>query len=116
MAWAVPWQYMGVQVSGDVGDLTIYTDRFGKKVAFPKSPPKEPPSNLQTIQRNNFRTAQAQWMALSSEDKNSLEDACRKLSMPLTGQNLHMHTTMTLDFDAYETIQKQSGISLPALP
>lgn len=116
MAFTVPWQIMGLQVSGDVGDETIYTDRFGKKIAFPKAPPEKPPTNLQILQRTAFKNAQARWMQLTAPEKKNLEDACRKLSIPITGQNLYMHTIMKLDFSAYATVQRQSGINLPTLP
>ena len=105
-----------MSVSGDVGDLTIYTDRFHKKVAFPKSPPKEPASPLQIIQRENFRSAQKSWSILTNPEKKNLEDACRKLSMPITGQNLYMHAIMVKDDEAYATVERQSQIMLPALP
>ena len=113
MAWTVPWQLMGLQVSGDFADLTIYTDRYGRKVPFLKSPPKEPASAAQVASRNAFRLAQQSWMALSAQEKKDLEDACRKTSIPLTGQNLWIHTILKLDKDAYLTIQRQSGITLP---
>lgn len=113
MAWTIPWQIIGLQVSGDFGDLTIYTDRYGKKIPFPKSPPKEPPSAAQLAVRSAFKTAQAEWKALTANQKAALETACRKTSVPLTGQNLWIHCRTTNDWDAYATIQRQSGITLP---
>jgi hypothetical protein len=106
---------MGLQVSGDFADLTIYTDRYGRKVPFLKSPPKEPPSPAQVAQRASFRAAQQSWAALSASQKAALEDACRRTSIPLTGQNLWIHTKMKLDDAAYHTIERQSGINLPSL-
>ena len=113
MSWTMNPSLIGIACAGDCGDLTMYTDRFGRKIWFPKSPPKKPPSAKQAALRLEFKNAQASYMALSVSEKKNLEDACRKTSIPLTGQNLWIHTKMTLDKDAYLTIQRQSGITLP---
>ena len=113
MAYTLPWQIIGLQVSGDFADLTIYTDRWGRKVPFLKSPPKEPPSPKQVAQRAAFKSAQQSYMALTAAQKETLELACQRTSIPLTGQNLWIHTIMVRDKDAYLTIQEQSGLTLP---
>lgn len=113
MAWSIPWQVMGLQVSGDFADLTIYSDRFNRKVPFLKSPPKEPPSPAQVAQRAAFKAAQQSYMALSASQKATLEKACQLTSIPLTGQNLWIHTLMVRDKPAYLTIGRQSGLTLP---
>ena len=114
MAWTIPWQLMGLQVSGDFADLTIYSDQFGRKIPFLKSPPKKPASPAQIAVRTAFKEAQKSWAMLSDAQKKNLEDACRKTSVPLTGQNLWIHTITTRDKDAYLTIERQSGITLPS--
>lgn len=116
MAWTVPWNLMGIAVAGDVAGLTVYTDRFMKKVAYPFAPPKEPPSPLQVAQREKFRVAQLAWRNLTPEQKQSLELACHKTAIPLTGQNLYMSAQLRNDPDSYKTIEHQSGIPLPPLP
>lgn len=114
MPWTVPWNLVGVSVSGDVGDLTIYTNRNGKKVAFPKSPPKEPPSVAQQSQREAFRTAQASYTSLTSEEKNNLEEVTRRVSLAMTGQNLWMHAVMMGSAELLRTLTHQTGIPLPS--
>lgn len=116
MAWTVPWNLIGMEVSGDIDGLTIYTNRFGKKVAFPKAPPKEPPSARQIIQRAAFKTAQAAWMNLSGTQKTSLEDATKKVSAPLTGQNLYISSIIRNSNSDLITFESQSGITLPRIP
>jgi len=116
MAWTVPWNFVGLEVSGDVADLTIYTDRFGKKVAFPKAPPKEPPTFNQMIQRQRFKDGQADWMALTDEEKANLELATKKVSAPLTGQNLWISSYIRNDSSDLETFERQSGVVLPLRP
>jgi len=115
MAWSIPYNLLGIQVSGDLGDMTIYTDRFGRKVWFPKSPPKKPPSQLQIDQRESFKSAQKSWSDLNDSEKRSLEDACRRVSLPLTGQNLWISTKLTGDSTSYTTIERQSGVTLPTI-
>lgn len=116
MAWSIPWNLIGIEVSGDIGGLTIYTNRFGKKVAYPKSPPKKSPSPRQIVARDNFRTAQAAWSILQAEEKTNLEDATKKLSAPLTGQNLFVSAVIRQSNNDLVTFENQSGINLPRIP
>lgn len=116
IAWTLPPSMIGIAAAGDVGDLTMYTDRYGKKVWFPKSPPKKPPSPSQAELRGAFKAAQASWSALTRNEKAALEDACKRTSIPLTGQNLWIHSVLTGDSSGYLTVQRQSGVILPALP
>lgn len=116
MAWTVPWNLLGLTVSGDVGGITIYTDRFGRKVAFPKSPPEKPPSAAQSHQRTRFTQAQAAWAALSAQEKACLEDAALKGGMVATGQNLYIKVALTNDTPALDTLAQQTGTILPPVP
>lgn len=113
MAWTVPWQIIAMNLAGDIGDYTIYTDRFQQKVVYPKSPPKDPPSQMQVQQRARFKTAQAAWKMLSNAEKLSLENACRKTSASLTGQNLWISCSIRRDNSTLLTIERQSGVPLP---
>jgi len=106
----------GLIVSGDVGDYTIYTDRFGKKVTFPKSPPKEPPTQLQVDLRARFKAAQQNYMALSDGDKADWEAMVCKVSLCMTGQNLFISVSMRRSYGVLDTIMKQSGISVTPPP
>lgn len=116
MAYTVPWSLVGIAVAGDCSGLSIYTDRFGRKTWYPFSPPKEPPSELQIAQRERFRLAQLAWRSLTADEKFTLEEATKRTSIPLTGQNLYMSAILRNDPESYETIQRQSGLQLPALP
>jgi len=113
MAWTIPWDLMGMQISGDFADLTIYTNRFGKKVAYPKSPPDKPPSDLQIAQRTRFKAAQSGWSGLTESVKINYENLTRRTSSPLTGQNLWIHSALTNDNQAIQTLENQTGISVP---
>lgn len=113
MAWSIPWDLIGLQVSGDVGGFSIYTDRFGKKVVYPKAPPEKPPSAEQTHLRSRFATAQADWMSQTAEVKADLEEMCRKANVPMTGQNLWISVALKNDASAMLTLQRQTGIVTP---
>lgn len=113
MAWTIPWNLVAQKLSGDIGGATIYTDRYGRPTVFPKAPPEKPPSSRQVARRNRFRLAQAEWKAQTDEVKADLEEICRRLSLPLTGQNLWISVALRGDFESYETLQRQSGITVP---
>jgi len=116
VAFTVPWQLMGIWVSGDVGELTIYTDRFGRKVPFPKAPPDKPPSPQQIAHRARFRTAQAAWSALTADEKAQLELATNRGSLVMTGQNLYITVALRNDQDALDTLARQTATTLPTVP
>lgn len=115
MAFTPPWQLLGIWVSGDVGGITIYTDKNHRKVAFPKAPPDKPPSPEQVAQRARFKTAQANWKALTLAEKTSLEEVTKTAYIVMTGQNLFMSVSMTNDQAGYETLQRQTGIVGPVI-
>ncbi len=112
MAWGTNASLWGLEVSGDFGPLTVYTDRFGKKVAYPKSPPKEPASPLQVQQRSRFRSAQKEYSSLSVSDKKDYEDLVNRASLCMTGQNLFIHTALRDTFAQLATLQRQWGITV----
>lgn len=112
MANTIPFNLMGLQVSGDLGGITIYTDRFGKKVAFPKEPPKTIASKEQASLRKRFADAQKDYMILTVQQKKDYEDLARKTNIPMTGQNLWISVSMKGNISGLETLEDQSGISV----
>jgi len=103
---------LGLIVSGDIGGLTIYTDRHGRKIAFPKSPPKKPPSPAQIVQRARFKSAQAAYMAISSDQKARYETIVTRLALCMTGQNLYIHVALSHSFASLSTLERQAKISV----
>ena len=116
MAWTIPWDLIGLTVSGDFGDLTVYTNRFGKKVFYPRAPPDKPPSLLQVQQRQRFRNAVLAYMALTAAEKADWERITLKSSCCLTGQNLFIKVALKRQYDALETLRRQTGISVSNPP
>ena len=109
---SIPYNLLGLQVSGDLGPMTIYTNRHGKKVFFPKSPPKKPPSVAQIALRARFKSSQADYMALTDAEKLDYENLTKKTCIPMTGQNLWIHVSMTGDQSALDNLERQSDISV----
>jgi len=116
MAWEIPWSVIAATVSGDFGPVTVYTDRNQQKVVFPRSPPDKPPSTLQTVQRSRFRSAVAAYMALTAADKYDWEQITLKSSCCLTGQNLFIKIALTRQYQALETLRRQTGIQVSNPP
>jgi len=116
MAWAVPWNLIGQTVSGDIGDLTIYTDRYGQKVAFPKAPPEKPPTFAQLWQRARFATAVRTWRELDEAARNLWEQMTLRLSLQMTGHNAWITCSFRHDEQLVETLRQQSGYPLTSPP
>ncbi len=115
MAVTAPWQLLGIWVSGDVGHYTIYTDMHGRKVVFPKSPPEKPPSANQIHQRARFKAAQAAWAALTDQEKQQLEDASKRGSLVMTGQNLFVRVALRNENQALICLARQTSTTLPTV-
>lgn len=106
---------LGLRISGDIGEYTTYTDRYGRKVVYYYTPPAKPPTAAQVRCRARFAYAHAAWKALTPEEKAALEDCSRKLSLPITGKNIWMSASLRQRDTQYLTLERQSGITLPSL-
>jgi hypothetical protein len=113
MAWTPDFSLVGLQVAGDVGPVTVYTDRFFRKIWFPRSPPKEPPSAIQIWQRDRWRSAIAAYNALTIPEKANLAACCRKLSLQVTGPSLWLWLSFRSSPSQKQTLERQSGLLLP---
>ncbi len=112
MALGISPNLLGLIVSGDVGGITIYTDRHGRKVAYPKAPPKEPPTQMQIDSRAKFKSAQAEYMALTSSEKQAYELLTKAANLCMTGQNIFISTAMRHTQGILDTIMLQTGITV----
>lgn len=116
MAWTVPWNLVGLLVSGDVDGVTVYTDRFGKKVVFPVAPPDKPPSTLQSVQRGRFTSAVSAYRALTTAEKTAYELIVQRGSLCLTGQNLFIKVALKRQYRSLDTLMHQTGVTVPYPP
>ena len=107
---------LGLLVTGDIGDVTIYTDRKGRKIAFPKAPPLEPPTAIQLWQWQRWRTAIDAWRALPPADKLAYSAAARRTKGLVTGPSLWLYLSMRRDHGEWSTICRVTGINLVQPP
>lgn len=114
--YGIPYAVLGARLAGDLGGVTCYTDRFGRKTVYPIAPPKHLPSPQQIETRSRFRQAQQLYMALSAGEKHNLEEATRAASLCLTGQNLFISACLKGMNEQMQKIGEQTGFALPSAP
>ena len=105
--------FLGTNIQGDLGVLTVYKSRRKKYVWYPKSPPLNPPSPTQAGIRNIFRLAAMQWRSLTETQRDSWKSAAAAAHLRCTGPALHLWWLRRQDDGALKTISRISGISLP---
>jgi hypothetical protein len=116
MAFGIPVSAIGMVVSGDLAGMTIYTDRFCRKVWFPQAPPCEPPSPMQVKQRWRFKQAMANWVAQSDQVKADWEAITLKASLVMTGHNLWIHVSLRMAYQLLSTLSHQTGVTVANPP
>lgn len=102
----------GFAPTGDCGPFTYYRKSRGTIVFFPRSPPKEPPTDRQIAQRNRFRAAAIAWRLLDPQCRRNWEQATKLLSLKLNGFNLFVWYYTKGDDQTLATIERQSGLDL----
>ncbi len=102
--------YLGIWLSGDIGPITMYTNKNGKKVWYAKSPPDKPASDEQAVQRTKFTCAMTNWRSLTIGQKRNWEWISLKASLPMTGHNLFVSQTLLPDPGALQTLIRETGI------
>lgn len=113
--YGIPWNLIAARLAGDIGGVTIYTDRYLRKTVYPISPPDKPPSPEQTTLRSRFAQAQAAWKALTAQEKANLEEACRRANLRLTGQNLYISAALKHMNENVQAVGRQTGLTLPTV-
>ena len=116
MPFGIPASIIGLVVVGDLAGQTIYTDRHGRKIYYPQSPPNKPASPMQIKQRARFQTAVENWKATDPTTRIRYEDASLAASLAMTGLNLWVSISLTEDVEVLETIARQTGIPLSPPP
>jgi len=105
-------RFLGFSTQGDFGPWTFYTGRRNQLVWFVKSPPLEPPSQLQTSRRNAFRLNGYLWRRLSPEHQNDWETAAKRAHLRINGHNLFTYWNLTKDDAAVRTVERLSHVKL----
>ncbi len=104
--------FLGVWLSGDIGPLTMYTNKNYKKVWYAKSPPDKPASDEQNVQRTKFACAMTAWRNLPNEEKKDWEAISLSAYLPMTGHNLFVSQTLRPDPGALQTLIRETGITV----
>jgi hypothetical protein len=107
---------MGFVVSGDVDGLTIYTDRYGRKIAYPAAPPKKPPTIWQLAWRRNLAMGMRLWRDLSNDERHAYRRVCDAASLCMLGHNLWLHVYLAADYELLSTLAEQYAITLTPPP
>ena len=106
---------LGLQVQGDLGPFTTYTQFKGGKrsiVLFPKIWLSDPTTLKQLNHRNRIRAAARQWQRLTANDRLQWMTASRRLSFAANGYAIWTWWQMKRDESSLKTIERQSGITL----
>lgn len=106
------WSALGIVIWGDLAAWTLYRDKQGKLVAFPKTYPHKAPSADQLAQRAKLTAAAAAWRALTPTQRAQWELATRRASLCCHGYNLWVHWQLSADEPAIRTLERQSRTSL----
>lgn len=104
---------LGFRPTGDIGGITIYTDKRGNIVAYPKAPPKEPPTYYQTRQRNRFRLCGRLWNLLEPSERHQWNTVANRSGAAIAGYTLFVWYQTMHDHAAIATLQRQTHTTLP---
>lgn len=106
-------KFWGWWPTGDWGPFTFYTShRRHLTVAYPRSPPKEPPSWKQKFAQADFQLAAEAWSLLTRPIKDRWTLAAKRAHLRISGFNFWMYVQIRHDVAAARTVQRQSGIDL----
>ena len=106
------YSMLGFVVWGDLAEVTIYRDKQGKIVWFPKTYPHKAPSDAQLAQREKMTQASNYWGYLTPNRQNQWNLATKRASLCMHGYNLFVHWFLTYDHTAMRTIARQTGTAL----
>ena len=104
--------FLGWRTQGDIGPWTFYTSQRNRLVYFVKAPPLEPPSLMQTRQRNRFRNAGYIWESLTPSARLRWQLAAKRARLAITGFNLFTHYVTKRDDPTIRTVERLSHIRL----
>lgn len=106
------FKWLGLNIQGDLGPLTMYTSRRGKLVVYGKAPPLTPPTQRQTTCRNKFRLVASLWRLMTKVQKTRWNEVEKRAHLGVTGYDLFTYYTLTHDRACIRTLEGQTGIKL----
>lgn len=105
-------RFIGWNSQGDLGPWTLYTDKRKGLVFFVKSPPLEPPSQLQTSIRNRIRLAAYTWRNLSPLQRRDWATVAKRAHLKIHGYNLFVFWITRKEDAAIHTLERMTKIKL----
>lgn len=105
--------FLGLNIQGDLGPLTVYKSTRKKYVWFGKAPPLNPPSPTQAAMRNVFRLTAMEWRSLTEEQRATWKSAAADAGLRCTGPALFLWWLRKRDNGALQTIARKARVSLP---
>lgn len=107
---------LGLNIQGDLGPLTWYTSGRGKFVWYPRAPPLEPPSPIQTQLRAEFTSAATKWQATTAANRSNWELATKNARLRINGYNLWVWFCRTRNVEQLASIERAAGLTLTLPP
>lgn len=108
---------MGLRVTGDLANLTMYTSKRRKIVVFDKAPPLMPPTARQLIMRNRWRAAAQAWTLMLQADRDRWNEVAAAASLSIPGYQLWIFAWTKANSSAViKTVENQTGRTLPNKP
>lgn len=107
------FQWLGFNPTGDLAGWTLYTNKRGGVIWFPKSPPTKLRTAPQLRQWFRFVQAAQAWRSLTQGQKNEWFKAASRAHLYLSGYNLFVWWQLKPDVATLRTIARISGANVP---
>lgn len=104
---------MGLRLSGDLAQYTMYYYCKHKRIYFIKAPPLTPATLRQVRQRNRFRLVAMLWRSMKPSHRQAWNDAATLARLRISGYNLYLYWSIRHDDASLAAISRHSGIPLP---
>lgn len=101
---------IGLAITGDLGPLTIWTDKFGRTSMCLKTWLKDPASQPQIAHRNRIRLAATDWRLLHPNTRKAWLHAAKTAGCRCNGYMIWTYYRMTGDERTVKTIFNQAKI------
>lgn len=108
--------WLGLNVQGDIGPLTLYTSQRGKLVGFLRAPPLNPPTPKQETIRDIFRNAATAWRGLTTGQRVQWRTVADRCNLGITGYNLFTWYFRKRHYPGIQVLELKAQISLTLPP
>jgi len=106
-------RFLGLSVSGDLGELTLATIRGNRLQAYAKAPPKDPPTAIQVMFRQWFKSTSEAWNLMTREQRTWWQNVALYSGGNITGPSLWIWWSRKQDTATLQTLARQANESFP---